>query len=93
MIDAYLKGDSEELAKLITQNSYLGVSMDEAFSKKFTKHLIYIRNEGMAKTIIKDLKADRSKSCFFAAGAGHYVGKKTVGDLLKKNGYTVTRVK
>jgi uncharacterized protein YbaP (TraB family) len=59
---------------------------------KLVEKVLYVRNQGMTETILKALAKPDTGSCFFAAGVGHYVGEKSVKELLQSAGYTVTRV-
>jgi uncharacterized protein YbaP (TraB family) len=90
LIDAYLMGDIQVAAEIMKKNSSMGVKMSDALMAKFMKNLLHVRNRGMADTIINDLKSPERGSCFFAAGTGHYVGEKNVGEMLKAAGYQIT---
>lgn len=90
LIDAYLLGDIQSAAKIMKENSSMGVKMSDELVKKFIKNLLLVRNRGMADTIINDLKSPERGSCFFAAGVGHYIGEQNVGEMLKAAGYKVT---
>ena len=46
----------------------------------------------MAEVIAEKLKTEPARSHFFGVGAGHYVGKSSIGSLLEKKGYKVTRI-
>jgi len=92
LVDAYLEGDAAKIDGIMAKLSYLGISIDKALSDKLLEKLIHVRNRGMAETIAKALSTPDADSCFFAAGVAHYVGKKSVGEILRAEGYTVTRV-
>ena len=81
MIVYYHKQDLESLAKLILESDELGSSAEELLDK---------RNQNW---IPKMEELMRTKSCFFAVGAGHLGGPNGVIELLRKKGYEVTPVK
>ena len=60
--------------------------------EKLLKRLFDDRNINMAKFIAAKLTAEPDESHFFAVGAGHYIGKGNVGELLTKQGFKITRV-
>ena len=46
----------------------------------------------MAEAIQKALQEPQGESCFFAAGALHYIGDKSVNSLLTEAGYEISLV-
>ncbi len=92
LINFYLLGNADGVLKEIDNTSYMGANIDSALVKKVVRLLLNERNKGMATSIQKALSAPDAKSHFFAAGTAHYLGENSVNDLLKKAGYTVTRV-
>ncbi|XP_071658294.1 metalloprotease TIKI1 isoform X4 [Patagioenas fasciata] len=55
----------------------------------FRQELIYKRNERMGRRVKDLLEEYPDKTFFFAFGAGHFMGKNTVIDVLRKEGYEV----
>jgi uncharacterized protein YbaP (TraB family) len=93
LIDAYISGKEEfihaEMEKQITE---MAEGEHKELGEKLLKRLLYDRNRIMAGFIADKLAAEPDTSHFFAVGAGHYVGKANIGELLLKKGYKVTRV-
>lgn len=81
MVQYYHKQDLENLAKLILENDELGSSAEELLDKR--NHNWIPKMEELMKT----------KSCFFAVGAGHLGGPNGVIELLRQKGYEVTPVR
>ena len=92
IIDAYLLGDKGAVEKELTRNSFMGLEIDQNVLEKFIRLLLHERNVVMAASIQKALLDPDKGSHFFAAGTAHYVGEKSVNDLLEKAGYTITPV-
>jgi len=80
MTDLYVKQDVEGLAKLITESDELNGS---------TEALLFQRNRNWIPVMTELMK---TRSCFFAVGAGHLGGEKGVIQLLKNAGYTLTPI-
>ncbi|XP_040087158.1 metalloprotease TIKI2 [Oryx dammah] len=55
----------------------------------FRQELIYKRNERMGKRVMTLLQENEDKICFFAFGAGHFLGNNTVIDVLRQAGLEV----
>lgn len=55
----------------------------------FRQELIYKRNERMGKRVMALLQENEDKICFFAFGAGHFLGNNTVIDVLRQAGLEV----
>jgi uncharacterized protein YbaP (TraB family) len=81
MVAFYHQQDLESLAKLILESDELGSSAEELLDK---------RNHNWIPQMTERMK---TKSCFFAVGAGHLGGPNGVIDLLRKAGYEVTPVR
>jgi len=92
IIDAYLMADIAKLEKEMKKDTYLGIKMNPEVHQKFMRLILDERNVVMANTIKKALAKPKSGSCFFAAGALHYIGDQSVNNLLTKAGYKVTLV-
>ncbi|MNE88753.1 TraB family protein [compost metagenome] len=80
-MQSYHKQDLESLAKLILESDQLGSSADELLDK---------RNQNWIPKMEELMK---TKSCFFAVGAGHLGGPNGVIQLLRQKGYEVTPVR
>ncbi len=93
LVDAYVSGDPERVeAEVEKQFHEMAEGEHKALGDKLLKRLLDDRNVEMAKEMTALLKAEPAKSHFFAVGAAHYIGKGNIGDLLRKQGYTVTLV-
>ena len=86
LLAAYRSGDEAQLEKLMLAPDAFG--KDDPEEKM--ELMIYQRNANWIPGIEK-LLAD--KGAFIAVGAAHLVGERSVVDLLRKKGYTVTQVK
>ncbi|MEP4077118.1 TraB/GumN family protein [Haloferula sp.] len=93
LIDSYISGDEDliraEMEKQITE---MAEGEHKELGEKLLKRLFDDRNLSMADFIAAKLADEPDKSHFFAVGAGHYIGKSNVGELLKKKGYKITRI-
>ncbi|MEM9101587.1 MAG: TraB/GumN family protein [Pseudomonadota bacterium] len=87
MMQSYKSGNMEALAKIMTDPVFVGD--DKKFADEFMDKLLDKRNVKMVKEIVKALKAEPNKVHFFAVGAGHYWGEKSIQDLLKKEGFKI----
>jgi len=83
---AWKAADADGIAKL-----FVDAANKDAASKKMMKMLMDDRNEGMV-TKINSMMAS-GKKLFVVVGAGHLAGEKSVVDLLKKQGLTVTQIR
>jgi len=93
LVDAYVAGDDEQLgAEMEKQFREMAEGEHAELGKKLMKQLLDDRNVDMARTIVRLLGEEPGKSHFFAVGSGHYIGKGNIGELLTREGYTVTRV-
>lgn len=57
--------------------------------KYFHEELIYRRNERMAVRVAQLLQNHPNQSFFFAFGAGHFLGEKTIQERLRLKGYVI----
>lgn len=81
MVELYVKQNVETLADYILNSEQIGQSSEELLDKR---NLNWIpKMEELMKT----------KSCFFAVGAGHLGGPNGVIQLLRQKGYEVTPVR
>lgn len=84
-VDAWLKGDEEKLAKLLTDNVVKNPELKNVYNK-----IAVDRNPGMLKKIVSFIK--KGKKCFVVVGAAHVVGKDGLVQLLRDSGYNVTQL-
>lgn len=85
LVTSWEKGDEQGLLKAGEE----GAKSPE--TRTFMRKLVDDRNVGMAEGIDKQMKA--GKRVFVVVGALHLPGPKGVAELLRKKGYTVTRLK
>jgi uncharacterized protein YbaP (TraB family) len=88
LLETYLTGDEQELMRRLKEE----YDPNDPIQKKLMKNLFTDRNLRMAQRIATKIKAKPNKSFFFAVGAGHIPGDGGVVDLLKKDGFKVTRL-
>lgn len=94
LVDAYILGDDVKIqAEMEKQITQMAVGDHQDLGQKLLKRLFNDRNQNMAEFIADKLAAEPDKSHFFAVGAGHYIGKDNVGELLTKQGYKITRIR
>ncbi len=93
LVQAYVEGDDEAL---LGQVRGMVEEMMRGEARKLNERLLKVlidkRNIGMAEAIDKRLRGAPAKSQFFAAGVAHYIGDDSVVDLLRKEGYRVSRI-
>jgi len=93
MLGAYAAGDDGSLEKEIDRmNQTVAESEHKELGERFIKKLFEDRNLSMAATIGEFLAKEGGKVHFFAAGAGHFIGKDNIRDHLAKKGYRITRI-
>ena len=93
LVEAYISGDAEKVEAEMERNfTEMAKGEHKELGERLLKQLLDDRNFTMTDVILEKLKTEPTKSHFFAVGAGHYVGKNNIGDLLKKKGYQVTRI-
>ena len=85
LIEYYFKGDYEKILKL---NNKL---FKEFKNKKLEDKILYQRNEKMAKRIDKLIRNNPNKEYIFAFGLLHFLGKKSIIELLEAKGYNVKK--
>jgi uncharacterized protein YbaP (TraB family) len=61
--------------------------------EKFMNLLLYDRNIKMAKRIEKIVSKESKKEALFAFGVMHFLGKKSIIEILQSHGYKIKRVK
>ena len=92
LVNAYLSGDEKMIEAIMSQDSYMGIKMDPEVVEKLYRLLLHERNVGMARSILDTLAQNPGQCSFFAAGAAHYIGDKSVVKLLEDAGYKITRM-
>lgn len=93
LINAYVSGDPKKVeAEMEVQLRSMAEGEHKELSKKLLKRLLQDRNINMAEGMVARFKAAPNESNFFAVGAGHYVGKDNIRDILTNKGYKVTLV-
>ncbi|MGB6223408.1 TraB/GumN family protein [Haloferula sp.] len=93
LVDAYILGDDVKIqAEMEKQITKMAEGDHKELGKKLLKRLFDDRNRNMAKFIADKLATEPDTPHFFAVGAGHYIGKDNVGELLTKKGYKITRI-
>lgn len=84
-VSAWMKGDEEKLAKLLTDNVEKNPELKNVYKK-----IAVDRNPGMLNKIVSFIK--KGKKCFVVVGAAHIVGKEGLVQLLRNKGYKVTQL-
>jgi len=93
LVEAYLTGDEEKVeAEMERSFTEMAKGEHKALGERLLKQLLGDRNVTMTDGIVERFEAEPTKAHFFAVGAGHCVGKDSIGSLLTKKGYKVTRV-
>ncbi len=87
----YLHGNAAQLLSFIRRTTY-AVPRYRSLEKKFMAHLLYDRNERMAKRVLARLQSHPKQCFFFAFGVMHFLGENSVIEELRRAGYRVTRV-
>lgn len=81
MVKAWSAGDADQLSAVLNADDD-----DPAFAEM----MLYSRNRTWTKWI--EARMQQPGTVFLAVGAGHLAGPKSVGDLLAKDGFRLTRV-
>lgn len=81
MVQYYHKQDLESLSEIILKSDDMGSATEELLTK---------RNQNWVPKMEELMK---TKTCFFAVGAGHLSGPNGVIQLLRQQGYEVTPVR
>jgi uncharacterized protein YbaP (TraB family) len=88
MMQWYLRGDISSFAEMLENYP---VSADRTVQQRAEKRLINDRNKRMAMSIIEILRLHPGQSHFFAVGAAHLGGDKSVQHYLKQLGLATRR--
>jgi uncharacterized protein YbaP (TraB family) len=89
LLTAWKVGDDDTIDKMMNDNAMSNLN-DEQY-KAIMDALLYNRNINIAKKIEEYLTSD--ETYFIVIGAGHYVGKKSIIDILQQtNKYNIKRL-
>jgi len=91
LVKLYLDGDAKALRRYF-QYTLFHVPRYRQVESVFLERLLYRRNVRMAERIEARLRQCGDAPCFFAFGAMHFLGEKSVIELLKKRGYRIVRI-
>lgn len=92
LVDAYLVGDTAVVEAMYHRDSYLGIKMNPQMLEKFHRLMLDERNANIKESILEVFAKNKKQSSFFAVGAAHYIGDKSVIKLLEDAGYKITRM-
>ena len=90
--DQYLKDARKIPSDSIIFDKEKSKRMVEQLTSYFREHLFVRRNKMMVEKILYLLNKRPNESFFFAFGAGHFIGRESVVDILRQHGLNVTRV-
>ena len=88
ILRAWLSG-SENYILAIALESW---DVNDPVDRRFYEALLIQRNIHMAERSAKKMREAPTKSFVFAFGTFHFVGERSVVELLRKDGFTVTRM-
>jgi uncharacterized protein YbaP (TraB family) len=88
--NAYLSGDLEKL--MATMNSSMMSGVPETTIRKFNDALLTNRNRRLAERMAKKMKEHQNQTQVFVLGAAHYAEPHGVLDLLRQDGFKISRV-
>ena len=89
LYSAWKSGDAEKLAEF-SDSEEEGMTADEKkLYDEYNKAMLVDRNIGMVEKAEQYM--NEGKNTFYVVGAMHMVGKDGIVELLKANGYTVTK--
>lgn len=89
MMQWYLRGEISSFAEML---EHYPISADRAVQQRAEKRLISDRNKRMAVSIVEILRLHPGQSHFFAIGAAHLGGDKSVQHYLKQLGLATRRI-
>jgi uncharacterized protein YbaP (TraB family) len=93
LIDAYVTGDLQSLQKTLDKSlDEMRKGEHKELGERFYKKLLTDRDASMAEVIVKKLAKSPGDCHFFAAGAAHFAGDKSIRAHLEKAGYKITRI-
>lgn len=88
LVRAWLSGSERYLLALAMESW----DLDQPVDRKSYEALLIRRNALMAERVAARLKAAPDKSFVFAFGTFHFIGERSVVELLRKDGFSVTRL-
>ncbi len=88
ILQAWLSGSSAWLLAIGNQDWDPAIERD----RKLREALLLRRNRNMAERIAKLMRDHPAKKYVFAFGTFHFIGEGSVVELLRKDGFTVTRL-
>jgi len=89
MTDLYLQGEIAQIMPMLSAAAPAGLDEEAEDYAEFEERIIRIRNHVMAERAVPIINKG---SAFIAVGALHIPGEEGVVALLRKSGYTVSRV-
>jgi uncharacterized protein YbaP (TraB family) len=92
MKELYMQGDSKKMMSFI-ESMMFQMPKYKKMEEKFMNLLLYDRNIKMAKRIEKIVSKESKKEALFAFGVMHFLGKKSIIEILQSHGYKIKRVK
>jgi len=92
MKELYMEGDSKKMMSFI-ESMMFQMPKYKKMEEKFMNLLLYDRNIKMAKRIEKIVSTESKKEALFAFGVMHFLGKKSIIEILQSHGYKIKRVK
>ena len=87
-MDYWSTGNLEAFEKE-SEEGLKNADWNQALIDEYQEKLLYERNEKMADKIDALLKQNDGKTYFITVGLGHFVGEKSIVELLEKMGYEV----
>jgi uncharacterized protein YbaP (TraB family) len=96
LVDRYVGGDEEALVEFIEEME-MAELMDtspelEEIGDRLSRRLLEDRNHRMAERMDAMMASNPGKAFLYGVGLAHYPGEEGVLDLLRQQGYEVTRV-
>ncbi len=88
MVEHYLSGSEERLLGTLLEK----YDPEDPLDAKAMEAILYVRNAHMADRIAQKIRANPEKSYFFAFGALHFLGERSVVTKLQDAGLKVTRL-
>ena len=87
----YISGNSKKLMDFINKSMFQMPKYTK-LEEKFMQRLLYNRNIRMAQRLERIVTQNPHKKSLFAFGVMHFLGKKSIIEILKSHGYRVQRL-